>query len=126
MKLIERNHDIICHENDLEHLFTLENFPVFMGCKNPEETLDLTTDMKWWISKKTGVIQLNPLIPLDVLYSLSHNSGVVGKIWSDHHKAFSSFIQKYCVENVLEIGAGHGELCKNYTNENQNTKWTII
>lgn len=126
METIQRNHNILTGEDDLEHLFTFRNFPMFMGCVNLEKKDDLTSDMSWFISKNTGLIQLNPLIPLDVLYAKSHGSGVVGKIWAEHHMQFSSFISKFNAKNILEIGAGHGELCRNYIENNKNIKWTII
>ena len=126
MELIERNHCVISGNEDLEFLYSFKNFPVLIECVDIKKENDLTVDMRWWISKNTGLIQLNPLIPLDVLYSESHGSGTVGKLWSEHHSMFSQFISDYNVGNVLEIGAGHGDLCRIYRREHKNAKWTIV
>jgi hypothetical protein len=48
MNLIERNFDIISGQQDLEHLYTFKDFPVFMGCTDQHREKDLTTDMNWF------------------------------------------------------------------------------
>ena len=68
MKLIDRNFDVLNNSNQLETLQIIKNFPVFMGTVNHDNKQDLTAEMSWVISKKTGMIQLNKLIPLDILY----------------------------------------------------------
>ncbi|MBA3035772.1 MAG: methyltransferase, partial [Desulfobacterium sp.] len=77
MELIERNHCVISGNEDLELLYSFKDFPVFMGCVDQPPEEDLKTDMNWWISKSTGSIQLNPLLPLDILYQEQH-AGSVG------------------------------------------------
>jgi len=126
MNLLYRNHCVVNNKNDLELLYSINNFPVFMGCVTHPPEDDIKTNMNWYISKSTGSIQLNPLIPLDILYKDSHDSGSVGNMWNLHHEAFSKFINKFSVTNVLEIGAGHGKLATNYLNLQPNTKWTIV
>lgn len=126
MNKIKRNEDIVFQLEDLESLFCLKNFPVFMGCTKKDISEDLFFDMNWHISKNSGMIQLNPLIPLEILYMEEHGSGTVGKVWREHHFEFSNFIKKYEVKNVLEIGGLHGELAKNYFTTSSNTNWTII
>ena len=64
--------------------------------------------MRWWINKDSGLIQLNPLIPLDTLYGKSHGSGVIGKIWEEHHLRFAQFIRKFNPsKGVLIINLGN-------------------
>lgn len=126
MELIKRNHCVISGNDDLEHLYTFEDFPVFMGCVEHSLEKDLKTDMSWWISKCTGSLQLNLLIPLNILYKDSHGSGTVGGLWDRHHKEFAKFIKEFNVAAALEIGAGHGELVQNYLDIQPNTIWTII
>lgn len=97
-----------------------------MGCTTDDKSNDIKTDMSWWINKRTGLIQLNPLIPLDTLYSKSHGSGAVGKIWKEHHRKFSEFIFKYRPsKGVVEIGGGHGHLASNYQVIDQ-INWYIV
>ena len=101
MNLIYRDSCPITGENDLELLHSFKNFPIYMGCVNSNQNDDVLSDMNWFIGKKNGVIQLNPLIPLETLYSQSHGSGTVGKLWELHHKSFAEFISKFKLQNIL-------------------------
>ena len=83
---IERSRDVINNLEDLEKLDNFENYPVFMGCVDQPLTDDILADMQWSISKNSGVIQLNPLIPLEILYPEDHGAGVVGSLWLEHHQ----------------------------------------
>lgn len=126
MNSIERKQDLVFGNFDLENLYDFKNFPVFMGCVSTPKSEDLFFDMNWKISKKSGMIQLNPLLPLEIVYKESHGSGTTGKMWDIHHEAFSLFINKYSVKNVLEIGGFHGILAKKCIGLNNNINWTII
>lgn len=122
---IERNADVITGFRDLEPLYTFRNFPVFMGCSNAPQNEDLLADMSFWISRSSGMIQLNPLLPLDVLYPESHGSGCVGNSWEKHHQALADFIGKADPMAVLEIGGAHGILATKYQNR-KSIPWTIL
>ena len=122
---IKRNNDVVFNNNDLEHLHTFKNFPVFMGCVEDEPSKDILFDMSWKISKKSGMIQLNPLLPLEIIYSFEHGSGTGGKAWDEHHEEFANFISKYEPQNILEIGGLHGILAKKYLSLKE-ANWTII
>jgi len=126
MKLIDRNLCVITGKEDLELLYSFKDFPIFMGCVDHSPEHDLRTDMSWWISRSTGSLQLNPLIPLEVLYSASHGSGSTGRLWQHHHMAFAEFLFAYRIKNALEIGAGHGILAKNYIGLDPDVNWTIV
>jgi len=110
---------------DLEHLHTIPTFPVFMGCVDHPKEQDLFVDMIWNISRRSGLIQLANLIPLDVLYSEHHSSGVVGELWMEHHKEFAQFINAYRPDVVFEIGGGHGILAHEYS-KIRTVPWTIL
>jgi len=125
MELINRVFNLIDGKDDVEVLGTMKDFPVFMGCVNKNSEEDLCVDMTWGISKSTGIVQLQKLIPLDVLYAENHDSGVVGNIWMDHHRKFSKFIQHQSPNSVLEIGGAHGILSREYKEENS-INWTIL
>ena len=117
--------DVINGLDDLEKLHHFDDFPVFMGCTQDSADDDVLSNMQWNISKGSGMIQLNPLLPLGLLYSKSHGSGDVGALWSEHHHQFAKFINTYGPESVLEIGGGHGILSYEY--EKVSTiDWTII
>ena len=125
MHYIERLNCVVSGQADLEHLYTFSDFPVFMGCSDKPESTDLKFDMSWSISRSSGLIQLNKLLPLEVVYSNSHGSGTVGSLWKQHHQEFAKFISTYSPSKVLEIGGGSGILA----NEFQKTReipWTIV
>ncbi len=121
-----RNKDVILGNSDLEPLYTLKKFPVFMGCVNTPEHEDLLVDMSWQISQSSGAIQLNPLLPLDIVYMKSHGSGTIGKLWNAHHEAFANFIARYKPKSIFEIGAQHGILASKYFELHNKIDWTII
>jgi hypothetical protein len=122
---ITRDRDVIAGRADLEHLHTFHSFPVFMGTSVESRDQDLVTDMSFWISKLSGIIQLNPLLKLDVLYPESHGAGLVGSSWELHHQSFAEFVSKFNPESVLEIGGAHGILAKNFQSI-KSIPWTIL
>ena len=126
IKAITRNKDVISGNLDLETLYEFKNFPVFMGVTNSKSNTDKFFRMRWQISKGSGMLQLNPLLPLKILYPKSHNSGCTGSLWDKHHNAFANFIYQYTPKNVLEIGAAHGILFKKFKKLNSRINWTII
>ena len=125
MQVIERGQCAITGCSDLELLYNFSNFPVFMGCLDQSEDLDLKQDMSWWISKGSGLIQLKKLLPLEVLYPESHGAGAVGEIWKKHHKSFAKFVNKTKPTSIFEIGGAHGILEKEYQSFGQ-IPWTIL
>jgi hypothetical protein len=126
MNYISRNIDVVFNNSDLEDLYTFKQFPVFMGCTEQDISKDVLADMNWKISKESGMIQLNPLLPLDVVYNTEHGSGTVGKAWDEHHASFANFIYKFKPRNILEIGGLHGVLAKNYLELDSNINWTMV
>ena len=126
MNKIIRGLDVVLGNDDLEDLHVFKNFPVFMGCTNEEKSTDLLSDMNWKISKNSGMIQLDPLLPLDVVYSAEHGSGTTGRAWDEHHEAFAEFVNQYDIKNALEIGGLHGILAQKYFKLDGKAKWTII
>jgi hypothetical protein len=125
MQTIERNRCAIGGVCDLEPLYNFVDFPVFMGCTDQDESLDMKADMSWYISKSSGLIQLKHLLPPSVLYPESHGAGEVGALWNLHHKEFAKFIKKFNPKSVFEIGGAHGILEKEY-NLTANVNWTIL
>jgi hypothetical protein len=126
MNYINRNNDVLFGNNDLEDLYTFKQFPVFMGCTDQPPSEDVLSDMNWKISKESGMIQLNPLLPLDVVYSAEHGSGTTGKAWSEHHTSFANFVHKFKPKSILEIGGLHGILAEKYLELDSSVKWTMI
>ena len=123
--MIQRPKDLVYETEDLEFLYKYEKFPSFMGCVDSSLNEDLLFDMSWFISRKSGMIQLNPLLPLDIVYKESHFSGTIGQKWNNHHEDFSTFILKYKPKKVLEIGGFHAILA-NKCLKHIECEWTII
>lgn len=124
MSLVREN-CVITGASDLEHLFTFENFPVFMGCTDGPESEDLRSSMSWWISKSSGLVQLKALIPLPILYPESHGAGEVGALWRKHHSEFADFVAGFEPRSVFEIGGAHGILEAEHRRHRE-IPWTIL
>lgn len=125
MDFIIRDKSLITGQNNLDHLYTLKDFPVFMGCVDTPQSEDVVADMVWNICRDTGIIQLGKLLPLEILYMNQHNDGT-GKIWQDHYTAFAKFLHKFSPKNVLEIGGAHDHIARNYRALDEHINWTII
>jgi hypothetical protein len=123
---IERNCDIVLGYCDLEPLYSFKNFPVFMGCTDQPAGEDITHDMNICISRGTGMLQLNPVLPLDVVYQKEHDSGTTGAGWRDHHRSLATFIAKYNPSSVFEIGGAHGILNAEYCENHGYVMWRIL
>ncbi len=126
MKYIIRDKSLLTDKNNLEHLYTFMDFPVFMGCVGQSESQDIKSDMVWDICRDTGLIQLRNLIPLDVLYMDQHNDGT-GTVWQKHYQEFAEFIKKNNDgKNILEIGGAHDVIANNYFALDPQAKWTTV
>lgn len=123
---IHRPACVITDIQDLEHLYTFKNFPIYMGCTDiSNHDTDIFSDMDWAVSKGSGSLQLLNLLSPDILYKNSHGSGTVGKTWNHHHKKIYQLVSKYNYDNVLEIGGSSGSLVSHFLQEDKNFKWTI-
>jgi cathepsin L len=89
-----RNYSLITGKRNLELLYELENFPVFIGCTSSPKEDDLYANMTWMICKDSGMIQLRDLLPAELVYSAYHSEGI-GETWMRHHLSFCDFIKKY-------------------------------
>ena len=109
IRKIARNTMYVNRKDDLANLYQFKNFPISMGVTNKNINEDQFFDMKWKISKSTGTIQLNPLMPTSLVYPKNHqNSGSIGNLWLLHHKSFAKFIKKFNPKEIFEIGGAHG------------------
>ena len=127
VRKIYRNFDVVNQKKDLANLYQFKNFPISMGVTNKNINKDQFFDMNWKISKSSGTIQLNPLMPTGVVYPKNHqNSGSIGGLWLLHHKSFSNFIKKFNPKEIFLFFCAHGILCKEYHKINKKIKWTIV
>jgi 2-polyprenyl-3-methyl-5-hydroxy-6-metoxy-1,4-benzoquinol methylase len=122
----DRNNDVISGQLDLELIYTIKNFPVFFGTSENAIEDDKFIDMSFQISKSTGMVQINPLVDLNIVYQSSHSPGTIGQIWKNHHQALSEFLLKFNKNLILEIGGYSGILANNCIQKNKNINWTII
>ena len=77
-----------------------------MGTTDKGQAEDLKVDMIFSQCKECGIVQLEELVPLDVLYRDAHNNSI-GKVWQRHHLEFANFIKKYASGDVVEVGGAH-------------------
>lgn len=125
IKHLQRKKSVITGKKNLEHLVTLPHYPVFIACTNEAETQDLFSDMSFSICKDTGVIQLDELIPPEILYSQYH-SEALGALWTEHHERFVEFFSKFSPKNILEIGGSNASIAEQYLKREPKAHWTII
>jgi predicted SAM-dependent methyltransferase len=77
------------------------------------------------ICKKCNTVQLDDLIPIDVLYSKSHNIVSVGNTWEKYFKLFINKIETILdkQDNVLEIGCPSGKIA---TRIDKYKEWYLV
>ena len=123
---INRNESVVTGNQNLEHLYTFEDFPVFMGCSSEENSNnDLVADMTWEIDPETGIVQLTKLIPMDILYMDQHMDAT-GGTWTRYNEALSNFIIDNYNGDILEIGGGSRKLANLVTSKSKKTKYTVV
>lgn len=125
MDYIPRNHSVLTGKENLEPLYTFKDFPVFMGCTDQESAKDIKADMSFAICKDTGIVQLDKLLPLELVYQSQHNDGV-GKIWLEHYQAFAHFLEQFQPQNVLEIGGANDVIARDFLERNPKVSWTVV
>lgn len=120
-----RTKSLITGEADLEPLVTFHNFPAFIGATSEASTDDVCADMEWMICRRSGMIQLARLLPLELVYSQYH-SEAIGGVWTEHHSAFCSFLEEYHGKHILEVGGSNGALAKQFIEKNTAGTYSII
>ncbi|MBR3723269.1 MAG: hypothetical protein IKN12_11005, partial [Selenomonadaceae bacterium] len=60
---VERNLDMMFGEKDLEDVCAFKQFPIYMGVTMQPPKDDIFEDMRWTISKGSGMVQLRKIIP---------------------------------------------------------------
>tara|TARA_R110001592_G_scaffold27387_8_gene101401 strand:+ start:3634 stop:4752 length:1119 start_codon:yes stop_codon:yes gene_type:complete len=120
--ILERKNCIYC-KTALEKILELEKFPIKFACvKEKEEWENTTLSFSYCNNCKT--IQLDKLIDLKTLYSVSHNTNIVGNLWQNLYTFIKNIITEDVEKsNVLEIGCPSGKILK--TQDKYNL-WYII
>lgn len=125
MEYIKRPQSVITGKKNLEPLYTFKDFPVFFGCVTHPVKQDLRAEMSWAICPETGVIQLDKLIPLKILYQEQHVDGT-GPTWAQYYRDLADYIARQHPKDILEIGGGRGALADIYIEKTAGTAWTMI
>lgn len=106
----------------LKNIFVLDNYPIKLSCTNIPIKEMHQLSFSQCISCNT--IQLDELIPLEILYSDSHNYTSVGKIWENYFKLLINNLNPIIKDkNILEIGCPSGKIA---CNVHDYKKWFIV
>ena len=103
--------------------------PVFIGCVDQKSFSD--GDLFWpmtWGQKTDSTYGVIDPPTFDLIYQNQHNE-LVGETWKSHLDEFAKFVSQHAAGDVLEIGAGHGQLPKNIFNsglKHNLNKWDIL
>jgi ubiquinone/menaquinone biosynthesis C-methylase UbiE len=120
-----RQTNVLTNKPTLENLFSLKQFPTYVGCVTTPNEKDDFLDLSVDICKETGILQLKYLASLDQVYLHPHNDAI-GPTWQEHNKRFIKFIEEYSLKQILEIGGGSGKLASEYVNMHTDVNWTIL
>jgi predicted SAM-dependent methyltransferase len=111
----------ICNSN-LDNIKIVENVPIKLTCYSIP-TYD-SSELSFSKCNSCNTIQLDKLIPLDILYSSSHNYTSCGSVWEKYFDLFVSYIKSISInKNILEIGDPSGKIALKLNDYN---KWIIV
>lgn len=125
IETIDRNISVITGKEDLEHLYTIKDFPALILCTHKAQAHDIRQDLSFYICKKTGIVQIKTLIPQEILYR-NYHSEALGPLWKEHHDEFLKLLHEYQLTNVFEIGGSNGYMARAYTEQNKDASWVLI
>lgn len=125
MQYVPHNKSIITGKENLQPLYTFRNYPVFFWCVDSPREQDVVADMSWAICPESWVIQLDKLIPLEVLYQEQHVDGT-WPTWAQYYKDFAAYIWEKAQGNILEIGWGMWKLAKEVLGNSSISDYTVI
>jgi predicted SAM-dependent methyltransferase len=108
----------------LKHIYEIKNVPISFSIIHNIDDECVNSDLSYYYCESCNSIQLNKLIPLDILYKNAHNYNIVGKVWENYFKLFISLLNDNINnKNILEIGCPSGKLALSSDNYN---KWFIV
>lgn len=124
---IRRHANVLTGGTRLEPVFSLPDFPVYMGCTDRPAAEDVRADLRFSICRDTGLIQLDAIPPAALLYQLPHNDGT-GGVWRRHHQELAVLIAELLAPGarVLEVGGATGTLAGLVTAARDDVDWTLI
>lgn len=123
-----RRRCVFCGGNSLVEFLRLEDFPIYMGTVEGDESSDQLADQVWAACSDCNGVQLQSLVPLDLLYSQNH-SDPIGEIWTSHHREFGKFVLRHSdYGKLIEIGGASGKLASEILTADPNffTEYKIV
>lgn len=111
----------ICGHNTLEKIFSLDNYPVFIGCTDERRENDVLYKFEIWHCPKCDIGQQINIPPFEVLYKEQRCFGY-GKVWGDHYDRYFEFIKKNSspADKALEVGVGNAVVFKKMLQHSKN------
>jgi len=122
---LDRDRCVLTGDGDLVHVAGFDAFPVYMGCTDGPVEDDIVRPMQWWQSAGSGVLQLRPLLELDLVYLAAHNA-MVGETWEAHHSALTDLIVGQDPRNVFELAGADGALAMAVLTRLPDCRWTCV
>jgi SAM-dependent methyltransferase len=114
----------VCENNNFKNIYKLDQFPIKLVCNIINLNNDIKDTLSFIQCDNCLTIQLSNLIPLEILYSNSHNFISNGETWNNYFKLFSNSIKDIIFKkNILEIGCPSGKIVKKVNDYN---KWYIV
>lgn len=107
-----RNRCVICEGEELVDFLTIEQMPAFMGVTDVQ-TDGTKYDMVFCECKSCKNVQLRELLDLELIYSMNHNTEVVGELWKNHYYSFLDFVgDGFINKTILEVGDPSAKIAK--------------
>ena len=126
MNNLKRQNCVISGTSKLNDLFTYKDFPAFIGCTDQDKEHDIKSDLRIIISEPYGILQVERLLPLEVVYSGFH-SEAIGPTWDEHHIEFSNFVlDNKSGNDVIEMGGSDCRLAYNCLEKDKLINWTVV
>lgn len=117
-----RTHCCICDSSLYTPFYSLPNVPIKLACVSTP-TIQKES-LSFCCCNKCQTIQLRNLIPLDILYSESHNYVSVGQTWENYFQCMREILQPLTHQKtILEIGDPSAKLANHIDNYH---KWYIV
>jgi len=120
---MNRNKCVICDDENLIDFLVIKEMPAFMGVTE-EPVSGVKSDMILCECQNCNNVQLRHLLDLNLIYSINHNTEIVGELWNNHYTSFLKFVNDgFDNKTILEVGDPSAKIAKLSNNYN---KWIIV
>lgn len=99
----DRKNCVVCNNQTLNKIFTLEKMPVYMGVNKGFD--EHFSDMTFLEFSECKTVQIKEIIDTEKIYIGNHNVSIVGNTWENHYNEFSELVKEFIINSVVvEIG----------------------